>query len=308
VNGGIVARPAEMRLTERAADFLAGGPADVVALIGHVCQLPNPPRFVAEHMAAALFAGRTEFARDASGQWLLAPRRTHRISEPEAVAYLAERCTLPADLLGSLSYVVIDVETTGTRAWSGDRITEIAAVVVRNGKVQEVFETLVNPQRSIPPYISALTNITWAMVKDAPVFRDVCDRLLSVMEGHIFVAHNAAFDWRFVTAEVTRANGHRLAGRQLCTVRLARKLLPHLRSRSLDHVAYHYGVDITARHRAAGDAVATAHVLLGLLRDAGDRGCDNWPALEALVAKRKARGKRARRSAMPRSMDRDAGA
>ena len=305
MNGGIVARPAEMRLTERAADYLAAGPADVVALIGHICQLPNPPRVVAEHMAAALFAGRTEFARDESGQWRLARHvAAHRlvsVSEPRS-AYI------PSDLLASLSYVVVDVETTGTRAWHGDRVTEIAAVVVRDGEVQEVFETLVNPQRPIPPFISALTNITWAMVKNAPVFRDVCDRLLSVMEGHVFVAHNAAFDWRFVTAEVSRASGHRLAGRQLCTVRLARKLLPHLRSRSLDHVAYHYGVNIAARHRAGGDAMATARVLLGLLRDARDRGCDSWPALEALVAKRKARGRRGRPSAMPRSMDRDAGA
>jgi DNA polymerase III subunit epsilon len=327
-----------MRLTERAADYLAAGPADVVALIGHICQLPNPPRVVAEHMAAALFAGRTEFARDDSGQWRLvrhvAAHRLVTVSEPRS-AYTPpghssrvrhgrprtspRSCVEPApiseiivcdpsDLLASLSYVVVDVETTGTRAWSGDRVTEIAAVVVRDGQVQDVFETLVNPQRPIPPFISALTNITWAMVKDAPLFRDVCESLLSFMEGHVFVAHNAAFDWRFVTAEVSRANGHRLAGRQLCTVRLARKLLPHLRSRSLDHVAYHYGVNIAARHRAGGDAVATAHVLLGLLRDARDRGCDSWPALEALVAKRKGRGRRGRPSAMPRSMDRDAGA
>jgi DNA polymerase-3 subunit epsilon len=146
------------------------------------------------------------------------------------------------------------------------------------------------------------------MVKDAPLFRDVCDRLLQTMGGHIFVAHNAAFDWRFVTAEVSRASGQRLAGRQLCTVRLARRLLPHLRSRSLDHVAAYYGVDITARHRAAGDAIATAHVLLGLLRDARDRGCESWPALQELVARRKARARRRRPSAMPRSVDRDCGA
>ena len=367
MSGGIVVRPAEMRLTERAVDYLAAGPADVVALIGHICQLPNPPRVVAEHMAAALFADRTQFARDEEGRWRLvsnppspeaaraapgdgSPRRARvapavaasvpvAVSEPRAgYAAFIERSVQkpmidplvargsrgrnappdtdglvvascdPADLLASLSYVVVDVETTGTRPWSGDRITEIAAVVVRNGEVQEVFETLVNPQRSIPPYISALTNITWGMVKDAPVFRDVCDRLLSVMRGHIFVAHNAAFDWRFVTSEIMRANGQQIGGRQLCTVRLARKLLPHLRSRSLDHVAYHYGVDIAARHRAGGDAVATAHVLLGLLRDARDRGCEHWPALEALIAKRKAKKRRGRPSAMPRSMDRDAGA
>ena len=353
MSGGVVIRPAETRLTERAADFLAAGPADVVALIGHICQLPNPPRMVAEHMAAALFAGRTEFARTDSGHWELrpaqaaAPRATAPATQPppnrgsviaespgryatrgrETRADLihppvfrgfrtasgaggesGESLCDPGDLLTSLSYVVVDVETTGGRPWSGDRITEVAAVVVRDGEIRDVFETLVNPQRSIPPMISALTNITWRMVKDAPVFRDVCERLLSVMEGHVFVAHNAGFDWRFVTAEVARANGHRLAGRQLCTVRLARRLLPQLRSRSLDHVAHHYGVAITARHRAGGDALATAHVLIRLLRDARDRGCESWPALEALVAKRKGRRKRGRPSAMPRSMDRDAGA
>ena len=394
---GITARPAEMRLTERAADYLAAGPADVVALIGHICQLPNPPRVVAEHMATALFAGRTEFVREEGGRWALsgwtsapgppsgldarptaaaagtyaslpagaatvdpaspsgapipgtvgcpaprggavarpsrlrmidplaAPDARRRIGAtraddsvtappPEGDAVAAPGLLGPlspcdaADVLASLSYVVVDVETTGTRPWSGDRITEIAAVVVRDGEIREVFETLVNPQRPIPPMISALTNITWSMVKDAPVFRDICDRVLGVIGGSVFVAHNAAFDWRFVTSEVSRASGQRLSGRQLCTVRLARKLLPHLRSRSLDHVAAYYGVDITARHRAAGDAVATAHVLLGLLRDARERGCESWPALEALIAKRKPRPRRGRPSAMPRSVDRDCGA
>src|SRR5688572_22246700 len=136
---GISTRPAEMRLTERAADFLAAGPADVVALIGHICQLPNPPRVVAEHMATALFAGRTEFLRNESGQWSLTPRGrppvdgagsttmpSGRVSELRGVDYAASRNA--GDLLSSLSYVVVDVETTGTRAWNGDRVTEIAAV------------------------------------------------------------------------------------------------------------------------------------------------------------------------------------
>jgi DNA polymerase-3 subunit epsilon len=153
--------------------------------------------------------------------------------------------------------------------------------------------------------ITALTNITWAMVKDAPRFRDVCDDLLGVMAGHVFVGHNAAFDWRFITSEVARASGQQLGGRQLCTVRLARKLLPHLRSRSLDSVAAYYGVEIGARHRAAGDAVATAHVLLRLLRDARDRGVERWPELDQMIRRRKPRTKRGRRSAMPRPVDRD---
>jgi DNA polymerase-3 subunit epsilon len=346
VSGGLVARPAETRLVERARDFLAMGPSDSVPLIAYICQLPNPPRVVAEHMAAALFEERVEFARDDAGLWYLPPAQHQGHDRSDATAREApvgNRVAAPAvvydrpvpipldryspttrrerpaegelfpvapcvDQLSSLSYVVVDVETTGTRAFGSDRITEVAAVVVRNGVIEEVFETLVNPQRSIPPMITSLTNISWAMVKDAPIFRDVCDRLLRVMSGHVFVAHNAAFDWRFVTSEVARATGQRLAGRQLCTVRLARQLLPHLRSRSLDNVAAYYGVDITARHRAAGDAVATAHVLLRLLRDARDRGCETWPALEELVRRRKLRARRGRRSAMPRSMDREDGA
>src|SRR5688500_1184692 len=107
VNGGIVARPAEMRLTERAADYLAAGPADVVALIGHICQLPNPPRVVAEHMAAALFAGRTEFARDERGQWRLARHvAAHQrvsVSEPRSAYTRPDRAARlpPVDPLAS---------------------------------------------------------------------------------------------------------------------------------------------------------------------------------------------------------------
>src|SRR5688500_20370252 len=92
VMSDISARPAEMRLTERAVDYLAAGPADVVALIGHICQLPNPPRVVAEHMAAALFAGRTEFARDERGQWRLA----RHVAAHQRVSVAEPRSAYPA--------------------------------------------------------------------------------------------------------------------------------------------------------------------------------------------------------------------
>jgi DNA polymerase-3 subunit epsilon len=210
------------------------------------------------------------------------------------------------DPLAALDYAVVDVETTGTRPWNGDRITEIAVIIVRQGRVTERFETLVNPQRPIPPMITALTSISWAMVKDAPTFREICDQVLGVLEGRIFVAHNAEFDWRFVTAEVERATGRRLDGERLCTVRLARRLLPQLRSRRLDSVALHYGIDIAARHRAGGDALATAHVLLRLLGDARSRECHSWEDLQRLLAASTAAARRGRRPpAMPRPVDRD---
>jgi DNA polymerase-3 subunit epsilon len=303
VSGGVTLRPAETFLASRARDFLAAGPADVVPLIEHVCQIPGAPRVVAEHMAQALLGERTEFVRGVDGRWRLA-ERTHA---PYARAMHPRRDDAPSlrpDLL-SLDYAVVDVETTGTRLWAGDRITEIAVVTVRGGVVAETFETLVNPERSIPAFVTRLTNISWDMVKDAPRFRDICDDVVRAMDGAIFVAHNAQFDWRFVSAEVERATGQQLAGRRLCTVRLARKLLPQLRSRRLDFVAMHYGVTITARHRAAGDAVATAKILLRLLHDARSRECHCWPDLEALLGRMLVRSRRRRRTAMPRPVDRD---
>jgi DNA polymerase-3 subunit epsilon len=203
---------------------------------------------------------------------------------------------------------VVDVETTGTRAEGGDRITEIAVATVRDGAITDVYETLVNPERSIPPFITRLTHISWEMVRDKAPFRELCDDVLRALDGHVFVAHNAAFDWRFVSAEVARARGRELTGRRLCTVRLARRLLPQLRSRSLDWVARHYAIEIPEgqRHRAAGDAIATAHCLIRLLDEARDHGCERWSELERFLAQTPVRKKRGRRAlAMPRPVDRD---
>jgi DNA polymerase-3 subunit epsilon len=313
--GGLTTRPAESLLADRARDVLATGPATAATLIATVCQLPAVPGAVAEHMAAALFAGRPEFTRDADGMWRLA---TGPIAEaPAAVAesasdaldaYVAAVRAGPPDPdhLDSLSYTVVDVETTGGSPDAGHRITEIAAVRVENGEIRDVFQTLVNPERSIPPFITSLTSINWEMVKDAPKFRDVCEELLARMEGTIFVAHNAAFDWRFVAAEVSRATGRRIEGRRLCTVRLARAVLPQLRRKSLDWVANHYGVEIDGRHRAGGDAIATAHCLLRMLRSAAiDHKCSTWAHLERLAGKRGTRRRPRRPPAMPMPVVRD---
>ena len=299
---GLQVVPADTLLAQRAHDFLAGGPADARSLIASVCQLATVPDRVAEHMALVLFAGRREFVRDTDGRWTLADRVVPVVREPAPLPYRPDR-------LDDLSYVVVDVETTGGSPFHGDRITEIAAVVVRNGEIADVFETLVNPERSIPRWITSLTNISWDMVKDKPTFRDVCDRVVGMLRGHVFVAHNATFDWKFVNAEIERATGERLDGRRLCTVKLARKLLPQLRRRSLDYVAAHYGVEIAARHRAGGDALATAHVLLRLLRDlrnAHQISC--WEELDRLLAMRPAgrrrRGRR-NRSGLPEPVRKD---
>ena len=281
---GLTLGNADTLLTERAVDFLAAGPADAQTLISHVCQLPGAPAMVAEHMATALFAGHTRFVRDGAGRWMLR----------DGQSFEAWRQDGPASLHDE-SFVVVDVETTGSRPYDGDRVTEIAAVRVHRGVATPVFDTLVNPERSIPPAIVAITNITWEMVKDAPRFADVCDQLLGVLEGHVFVAHNASFDWRFLSAEIERVTRRPLRGKRLCTVRMARRLVPQLGRRNLDALTMYYGIENGARHRAGGDAVATAHVLLKLLEAARDRGCNNLHEIDQLLAARTGGRKRPRR-------------
>jgi DNA polymerase-3 subunit epsilon len=98
------------------------------------------------------------------------------------------------------------------------------------------------------------------------------DDLLKALEGCVFVAHNARFDWAFVSTEIERATGLLLQGPRVCTVRLARKLLPDLPRRNLDTVSYHFGIEIEGRHRATGDAVAAAKCLGKLLKLAQNNG------------------------------------
>ncbi len=205
--------------------------------------------------------------------------------------------------LRALEYVVVDVETTGGSALRGHRVTEVGAVRVSyDGAVLEEFTSLVNPERAIPSFISALTNISWEMVKDAPRFADIAPEVARILEGRVFVAHNAAFDWRFLSWELERATGFPPEARVLCTVRLARKVVPEVASRSLDALCYFFGLENEARHRAYGDARVTATLLRRLLTRVEEREIVTWGALEALVGRRKPRAPR-RRPAMPTAMD-----
>ena len=158
------------------------------------------------------------------------------------------------------------------------------------------------------PFITRLTGISESMLWGQPRFCEIAPQVVELLTGNIFVAHNAAFDWGFVRAELERSfeTGSPRA-LTLCTVRLSRALLPHLSRKSLDHVAQHYGVTTAAqaynlkrntRHSAAGDAVVTAHCLLKLLDDAANRGISTWDDLQRLAAPRAAR-KAKRRSALP---------
>lgn len=292
---------ADTPLTQRAATYLAAGPADSQTLISHVCQLPGAPPMIAEHMAAALFAGHQGFARTTDGRWTLRERPVEGAAWSKRRTRRGSHSADPS-ALNAESFIVVDVEATGARPFNGDRVTEIAAVHVQGGVVTPVFETLVNPDRPIPPAVIALTNITAEMVRRAPRFAEICDQLLGVLEGHVFVAHNANFDWRFLSAEVERATGRPLLGRRICTVRLARRLVPTLQRRNLDAVAHHFGIINHARHRAGGDALATARALMRLLDAAADRGIVSLDELDRLARTPSNRRRPRRPPAMPHSV------
>lgn len=273
-------------LVERARNFLEGGPADAVPLIEHVCRLPGAPVAVAEQLALALFAQTPGVRRDSEGRWSLVRER------PVSGGHTGEPAGRPLD---SLTYVVVDVETTGGSPWGGDRITEFCAVTVANGEIAGVFETLINPQRPIPLAVTRLTRITWDMVRVAPTIRDIAPRIAEVLRGHLFVAHNAAFDWRFVSSELSRHAGQQVTGEKLCTVKLARAVLPNIRRRSLDALAHYYGIANHARHRAGGDALVTAKILLRLLDAARGHGCETLEDLRMITRRPSSRKRGGRR-------------
>lgn len=185
--------------------------------------------------------------------------------------------------LKDVEFAVVDVETTGAGLNRGDRVMEVAVVYLKNGEVTTALEMLVNPQRPISPFAARLTGIRWDMLHESPTFSDVAERVHAALEGRVFVAHNMRFDWRFLSMELRRATGRAVSGARLCTVKLARRLLPHLPRRNLDTLAWHYDVSIIGRHRAGGDARATARILQYLLADARRRDIDTWEHLAAFM-------------------------
>jgi DNA polymerase-3 subunit epsilon len=167
-----------------------------------------------------------------------------------------------------------------------------------------VLDSLIDPGRPIPAAASAVTGITDVMVRGAPRFAEFSDRVLAALAGRVFVAHNARFDWAFLTAELRRARDLALDGPRLCTVRLSRKLVPGLPSCGLDTLTRWFGFENPARHRAGGDALVTARLLsrlLGLAREAGARTLADLAALEARRGRAKAKRKRTALPTEPRA-------
>jgi DNA polymerase III subunit epsilon len=161
--------------------------------------------------------------------------------------------------------VVCDVETTGLSP-DRNRITDIALVRIVDGEVVDRWTSLVNPRQFIPPEITRLTGITNEMAFTAPEADAVMPTVRRFCEGAIFAGHNVRFDRGFVDASLRRAGIEPLDQPSLCTARLARRLVPTLARKSLGMLARHLGIRISNRHRAGGDADATAQVLLTFLR------------------------------------------
>ncbi|SFP91479.1 exonuclease domain-containing protein [Hymenobacter arizonensis] len=159
-------------------------------------------------------------------------------------------------------YAIIDLETTGGQP-TQDRITEIAIYIHDGEKIVDEYATLLNPGRAIPPFITQLTGITNDMVSDAPKFHEVARKVVEMTEGCVFVAHNVRFDYSFLKKEFADL-GYNYSRKTLCTVRLSRSLIPGQPSYSLGKLCQNIGIPLENRHRAAGDAHATA-VLFGRL-------------------------------------------
>lgn len=166
-----------------------------------------------------------------------------------------------------MRYAIIDIETTGGSPKT-EKITEIAIFVHDGERVVDEYVTLINPERSIPPFITGLTGITNDMVADAPKFYEVAKQIVLTTENTIFVAHNANFDYGFVKTEFKHL-GYNYERKTLDTVRLSRKLLPGHASYSLGKLCADLNIKINGRHRAAGDALATVKLFELLLSKNG---------------------------------------
>ena len=161
-------------------------------------------------------------------------------------------------------FAIVDIETTGGSA-TKSRITEIAIYLHDGKKIIDFFQTLINPSQRIPQKITQLTGISEETIKDAPFFRDVAQKIDEFTKDAVFVAHNVNFDFSFVKAEFDRA-GLSSRRKKLCTVRLSRKLLPGKFSYSLGRLCDSENIPLSNRHRAAGDAKATAILFSRLVK------------------------------------------
>ncbi len=162
-------------------------------------------------------------------------------------------------------FAIVDIETTGGLAAS-NAITEIAIVIHDGHTVVQEFQTLVNPQQPITPFVVKLTGISNAMVASAPLFAEIADKVYELLHDKVFVAHNVGFDHTYIDLQL-KGCGLFLKAPKLCTVQMSRKFIPGMESYSLGKLCRNLGIEIEDRHRAMGDARATAQLFDKLLQN-----------------------------------------
>ena len=160
-------------------------------------------------------------------------------------------------------YAILDIETTGGK-YNEEGITEIAIYKFDGHKIVDQFASLINPERPIQPFVVNLTGINNDMLRQAPKFYEVAKRIIEITDGCVMVAHNALFDNRILTTEFDRL-GYNFDKETLCTVELAKKLIPDMPSYSLGKLVRALGIPLSDRHRAQGDAKATVELFKMLL-------------------------------------------
>lgn len=162
-----------------------------------------------------------------------------------------------------MTYAIVDIETTGGYA-AANGIIEICIKIFDGETIVEKFETLINPNQNIPRYIQAFTGINNEMVQDAPAFEEIAEKVYTLLQGNVFVAHNVNFDYSFIKSNL-EFYGYSLNAKKLCTVRLSRQIFPGLPSYSLGNLCNSLEIDLNNRHRAGGDAEATVTLFKKLL-------------------------------------------
>jgi len=175
------------------------------------------------------------------------------------------KSTIPSTLLKDTEFSVLDVETTGLSA-RNNRVIEIGIVKVKNLKVVDKYTTLINPGCDIPYFITQFTGIANRDVANSPRFSDTAEKIEKFIGNSIISGHNLSFDEAFLRYEFIRNGFEPLTNLNVCTLKLARKVFPNLKSKSLASVSEHLNIKNRDSHRALSDAEATAHILIKLIK------------------------------------------
>ncbi len=264
---------------DRAYQILARGegPRPLGPLAAALLCAPEGP--VARGIMVPLLAADGRFRMDGERVWL-APEEDERSS-----------ATIP-----ELNFCVLDFETNGFAP--GDRAIEIGISLWRGGEETDFFETLLNPGTGVSPFVTRLTGIRGGDLVGQPSFQEILPRVVEMLEGAVLVAHNLPFDGRILASEMERAGVEKMPKHsRVCTLKLARRLLPKDDPKNLDAMAERFGLQFLARHRALGDARVTGALLHKLLDlGAESRLLDTLSDLQGLLAGEPAKAEEGRPS------------